>query len=89
MYGGLQTAFGVLLVAWAWRPHLVVPALVLTLVALGGLALGRATGIVRNGPDAYNMGAIGFEATTAILAAIALWLEKRYRADTGGPPSGT
>ncbi len=88
MYGGLQTALGVLLVAWAWRPHLIVPALVVILAITAGLALGRASGILRNGADAYNLGAIGFEATTAILAAIALQLEKRYREDTGGAPTG-
>ena len=88
MYGGLQTALGVLLVAWAWRPHLVVPALVLTLVVIGGLALGRASGLLRNGADAYNLGAVGFETTTAILAALALFLEQKYRKDTGAAPSG-
>jgi len=89
MYGGLQTALGVLLVAWAWRPHLVVPALVLVLVTVGGLALGRGSGLLRNGSDAYNLGAVGYEATTAILAAIALYLERRYRKDTGAAPAGS
>ena len=56
MYGGLQIGLGALLVAWAWRPHLVVPALVVTLFCVGGLALGRASGLMRNGVDAYNLG---------------------------------
>jgi ABC-type uncharacterized transport system permease subunit len=88
MYGGLQIGLGALLVAWAWRPHLVVPALVVVLFCVGGLALGRVTGLVRNGTDAYNLGAVGFEITTTIFAAIALQMERRYREDTGGEPSG-
>lgn len=88
MYGGLQIGLGALLVAWAWRPHLVVPALVVILFCVGGLALGRVTGLVRNGTDAYNLGAVGFEITTTIFAAIALQMERRYREDTGGEPSG-
>ncbi|MBW2272905.1 MAG: DUF4345 family protein [Deltaproteobacteria bacterium] len=83
MYGGLQIGLGALLVAWAWQPHRVVPALVVILFCVGGLALGRSTGLLRNGTDVYNLGAVGYEATTAILAAIALQLERRYQIDTG------
>jgi hypothetical protein len=81
MYGGLQTGLGLLFITWAWRPHLVVPALTVLLFSVGGLALARVTGLVRSGVDPYNLGAVGYEATTAILAAVALRLERGYQAE--------
>lgn len=74
MYGGLQTGFGLFCLLGALKADLYRPALALLVMVVGALALGRlystATGIDPVG--AYTFGAMAFEFTTAILAALAL-----------------
>ena len=73
MYGGLQTAIGVLALAAVLRPALQ-PAVLMALVALfTGLAGGRLVGIVlESAPGAYNFGAFGYEAVSLAICW-ALW----------------
>jgi hypothetical protein len=73
MYGGLQAALGALALAGAARPPLARAAL----LALGsltcGLALARLGGVALDGaPSAYTLAGLGFEITTAALAALFL-----------------
>jgi hypothetical protein len=74
MYGGLQTGFGIFCLLGALKADYYRPALVLLLLCIGGLALSRCfwafTGSAEIG--AYTWGAMAYEYTTAILAAIAL-----------------
>lgn len=74
MYGGLQAAVGAWLVASALRPERVVPGLRVLVVVLGGLALGRAFGLAAHGATAYNLGAVAYEGTVALLGLLALRL---------------
>ena len=73
MYGGLQTAVGVLTLAAALRPALQ-PAVLMTLVALfAGLAGGRLVGIVLEpAPGAYNFLAFGYESASLAICWV-LW----------------
>jgi len=57
--------------------RLTVYGLVAMIFVMGGLALGRALGIYLEGSDEYNTGAIGFESVSALLAAVALWRERK------------
>jgi Domain of unknown function (DUF4345) len=74
MYGGLQTGFGIFCLLGATRDSFFRPALASLVLLVGGLALARlystATGTDPIG--GYTYGAMIFEFTTAILAAIAL-----------------
>lgn len=74
MYGGLQTGFGVFCLLGALRQELYRPALVSLVLLVGSLALARLystlTGYEPVGT--YTYGAIVFESTIAILAAVAL-----------------
>jgi hypothetical protein len=74
MYGGLQTAFGVFCLLGALRSDLYRPALISIVLLVGGLALTRlySTLIVPEPVGNYTYGALVFEFTTAILAALAL-----------------
>jgi hypothetical protein len=74
MYGGLQTAFGVFCLLGALRNDLYRPALISIVLLVGGLALARLYSTL-TGSDtvgSYTYGALVFEFTTAILAALAL-----------------
>lgn len=74
MYGGLQTGFGVFCLLGALSIGYYRPALMVLLLCIGGLALSRCywaltgDGVV----SGYTWGAMAYEYTTAILAAIAL-----------------
>ena len=74
MYGGLQTGFGVFCMLGALRTEYYRAALVLLLLCIGGLALVRCfwafsgDGVI----GAYTYGALIYEYSTAILAALAL-----------------
>ena len=74
MYGGLQTGFGVFCLLGALKQEFHRPALVSLFLLVGSLALARLystlTGVEPVGT--YTHGALAFEFTTAILAAVAL-----------------
>jgi hypothetical protein len=74
MYGGLQFGFGVFCVMGALHADFFRPALASIVLLLGGLALARlystATGV--DPVTSYTHGALVFECTTAVLAALAL-----------------
>jgi hypothetical protein len=74
MYGGLQTGFGAFCLLGALRTEYYRSALVLLLLCIGGLALARCFWAF--GGDevigSYTYGALVYEYSTAILAALAL-----------------
>jgi hypothetical protein len=74
MYGGLQTGFGVFCLLGALRTEFHRPALMSLVLMVGGLALARLFSAVTSVEPvgSYTYGAIAFEFTTAILAAVAL-----------------
>jgi len=74
MYGGLQTGFGVFCLLGALRTDYYRPALMLLLLSVGGLALSRCYWAVMSEMEigSYTIGAMAYEYTTAILAALAL-----------------
>lgn len=73
MYGGLQTGFGVFCLLGALRPAYYRPALVLLVLCVGALGLARAFwGLGSGDVGSYTIGAVVYEITTAVLAAIAL-----------------
>ena len=74
MYGGLQTGFGFFCLLGAVKTEFYRPALILLLVCIGGLALARCFWTFSAGAavSGYTWGAMAFEYTIAILAAIAL-----------------
>ena len=74
MYGGLQTGFGAFCLLGALRKEYYRSALVLLLLCIGGLALARCFWAF-SGDEAvggYTYGALVYEYSTAILAALAL-----------------
>jgi hypothetical protein len=79
MYGGLQTGLGLLFVNSAVNPRMTAYGLVAMVFVLGSLAVGRALGISLDGLDDYNQGAVIFEGTSALLAAVAIWRERKAR----------
>lgn len=85
MYGGLQIGIGVLLLYCMLRNELVESGLLLMALLIGSLAVARALGMIIHGPSEYNIGALGFEATTTVLSLIAWKLLGRASADAGAP----
>jgi hypothetical protein len=79
MYGGLQTGLGLLFMNSAVNPRMTAYGLVAMVFVLGGLAAGRAVGIATDGLDDYNQGALIYEGSSALLAAIAIWRERKAR----------
>jgi hypothetical protein len=77
MYGGLQTGLGLLFFNAAVNKRLTAYGLVAMVFVLGGLALGRALGMFLDEVDDYNRGAFVYESVSALLAAVALWRERR------------
>lgn len=77
MYGGLQTGLGLLFFNAAVNRRLTVYGLVVMVFVLGGLAIGRALGMYLDDVDDYNTGAFIYESFSAVLAAFALWRERR------------
>jgi hypothetical protein len=70
MYGGLQTAIGLLALAGILRPAMQSAALIALAFLFFGLASGRMVGIaIDPDPGAYNFGAVAFEAVFAAIAA--------------------
>jgi hypothetical protein len=76
MYGGLQTGFGVFCLLAALRSEYFRAGLMLLVLCVGTLALGRLYSFATGGNPvgAYTYGAFAYEATTAILAIIAIKL---------------
>ena len=74
MYGGLQAAFGVLLLYGAFAESQRGGALLALGIVLAGLASARLLGMALYGTSPYNLGAFGYEATMATLAFLALRL---------------
>ncbi len=74
MYGGLQTGFGVFCLLGALRQEFHRPALMALFLMVGSLALARLFSTVTSveAVGSYTYGAMAFEFTTAILAAVAL-----------------
>ena len=74
MYGGLQLGFGLFCLLGALRKDLFRPALTALLLLVGGLALSRLglTAISVDPVAGYTYGALAFEWTLAVLAALAL-----------------
>ena len=74
MYGGLQTGFGLFCLLAALNPAYYKSGLVLLVLCVGSLALGRLYSTVMAGDPVagYTWGAMAYEFTTAILAALAL-----------------
>ena len=73
MYGGLQSAIGVLSLAALSRPGLVRPALVMLAFLVPGLAIARLGGVVLDGGlSAYTAVGLGFEVVTSAFAIMLL-----------------
>lgn len=74
MYGGLQTGFGVFCLLGALRQEFRRPALMALFLMVGSLALARLFSTVTSvdAVGSYTYGAMAYEFTTAILAAVAL-----------------
>lgn len=80
MYGGLQTAFGLLCLWGALRREMQRPVLIMLVTMIGGLALARLYATLTIGDGAvggYTYGALVFEWTTTILSALALKMGER------------
>ena len=73
MYGGLQTALGLLALAAVLRPELTRAVLLAFVFLFFGLASGRLVGIVIDaGVGSYNFAAFGFEVLFGALSALLL-----------------
>ena len=74
MYGGLQAGFGVFCLLGALKIQYYRPALMALLLCIGGLALTRSYWALTALADigGYTYGALAYEWTTAVLAALAL-----------------
>ena len=72
-YGGLPIALGLFFIAAALQKIQVWTGLIVMVTVVTGYALARIAGVVIAGTaDTYNLAAIGYEVTTALLGAWAL-----------------
>ncbi len=86
MYGGLQTAVGLLALLGALRPGMQAAVLLALVFVFFGLASGRTLGILIDpDPGIYNFGAVAFEATFGALAMVLL---SRGTSDQSAPAVG-
>ena len=72
MYGGLDLGIGAFLAWGAWRPDGARPALAFGALALGGLACGRAVGIVLDDPGGVMVRLLASEVVSGGLCVAAL-----------------
>lgn len=73
MYGGLQTAIGLLALAGLLRPGLQASVLLTLVFLYFGLASGRMLGIVVDAePGSYNLGAVAFESLFGVISLVLL-----------------
>ena len=79
MYGGLQTGLGLLFLNSAVNQKMTAYGLVAMFFTMGGLAAGRGFGVSIDGIDEYNQGALIYESASALLAAFAIWRERKAR----------
>lgn len=71
MYGGLEIGLAGFFGYAAMKPELIKPALLAQAIALGGVAVGRATGILADRPHRKMLYGFGLlEAGTAVLGAV-------------------
>lgn len=78
MYGGVQTAFGLLALVALFRPAMVTPALITLAFATGGLFTARILGAVMAANfSGYTVGALVFE---ALATALSIYLLKKQPA---------
>ncbi|MBV1879538.1 MAG: DUF4345 family protein [Pseudomonadales bacterium] len=75
MYGGLQAGLGIFCLVAALRPGYSQAGLLLIICTIGGLASARGISFVlaSDPVTSYTYGALGYEALTAILAAVAFF----------------
>ncbi len=75
MYGGLQTGLGLYFLLCGLHREWVRPGTVSLILVMGGLALARCYGIsVQGSPGSYNLGAVSYEAITALFGLLSLRL---------------
>jgi|TARA_B110001454_G_scaffold93046_1_gene88686 hypothetical protein len=79
IYGGLQTGIGLFCLLAAVNSDLYRAGLMLLVLGIGALALGRLYSILTTADSvtAYTNGALLFELTIAVLAAIALKIQNK------------
>lgn len=77
MYGGLQIALGVIFLFCAVKQQWIIPGLACVAICTVCLASTRAMGISLHGADGYNLGALAYESTSAVLATVAWLLERK------------
>lgn len=82
MYGGMSLALALFFMLGATQPWLTRASLLLLTLALGGLGLSRTAlfALSSEPVTTYTLGAIGFELTLAVLAAIAFATESKRAA---------
>jgi hypothetical protein len=80
-YGGLPMALGLFFVAGAMQRIETRTSLTVMVVVVVGYAVARITAVfIAGGVDTYNLAAIGYEVTTAVLGFWALRLIERGEA---------
>ncbi|MEH6590202.1 MAG: DUF4345 family protein [Halioglobus sp.] len=81
MYGGLQVGIGLLMLWAVMRTELEQQMAFATLIAcFGGLAIGRAGGILIDGGDSYNSPVFIFESASLLISVYGYFKLKRQRA---------
>lgn len=80
MYGGAHLTLGLLFFAGVFSRAWLKPALLVLAVLVGGLALGRMTGVVVDGASSAII--LQFLAIETADCVLALWLRRRVKDDT-------
>lgn len=80
MYGGLQIALGIIFLFCALKQQWIIPGLACVAICTLCLSSTRSLGISLHGADGYNLGALAYEAISAVLATIAWQLERNATA---------
>lgn len=78
MYGGLQSAIGLVLGWYALRRERVPTGLGVMATLFAGLGIARAIGLAAYGVDHYNGGGVIYELGFAVIAAICWLLTRRH-----------